>query len=379
MLINQIKINNKENVIETLKNISPAEHDLHFIFADKLYFDDEQINSFIKEHFKNSIISGCSTSGEISGKIFSEHSFCLTSIKFKSTTIKKVSVHINNPKDSYEVGLEIVNKLNNNQLKHIFILSDGNVVNGTRLLEGINKNISRTINVSGGLAGDNAEFIKTYVADENNQFCSNCISAVGFYGENIITESGSFGGWDSFGVDRLVTKSDENVVYEIDNQPALDLYKSYLGERSSELPGAAMYFPLEMRETEFSEPLVRTILGINEENKSITFAGNIPEGSSVRLMKTNFNRVIEGANKSGKLIRENLDDSPDLLIMISCVGRKIVLKQLTQDEVDAVTENFSEKTCFTGFYSHGEISKMKFVDSCKLHNQTMTLTAFTEK
>jgi len=134
-----------------------------------------------------------------------------------------------------------------------------------------------------------------------------------------------------------------------------------------------------MCEIEFSELFVRTILGINEENKSITFAGNIPEGSSVRLMKTNFNRVIEGANKSGKLIKENLDGSPDLLIMISCVGRKIVLKQLTQDEVDAVTENFSEKTCFTGFYSHGEISKMKFLDSCKLHNQTMTLTAFTEK
>lgn len=379
MKINQLQIKNKENIIDALKNIVPAEYDLHFIFADKLYFDDKQINDFIKNHFNGSIISGCSASGEISGRNFTEHSFCLTSVKFVNTSIKKAAVHIKGSEDSYEAGLQIVNQLNNDQLKHLFILSDGNVVNGTRLLEGINKNISKTINISGGLAGDNAEFVKTYVADENNEFCSHCISAIGFYGDHIITESGSYGGWDSFGIDRLVTKSIENTVYEIDHQPALDLYKSYLGDRSSELPGSAMYFPLEMRETEFNEPLVRTVLGINEENKSITFAGNIPEGSFVRLMKTNVNRVIEGANKSGKLITENLNSSPELVIMISCVGRKIVLKQLTQDEVDAVTENFDEKTCFTGFYSHGEISKMKFVDNCKLHNQTMTLTAFSEK
>lgn len=379
MKINQIQINKKENVIDTLTSITPTDYDLHILFADKLYFDDEKINHFLKEHFKGSIISGCSASGEITGKKFSENTFSLTSVKFKNTPVKKVSVLINGPEDSYQAGLEIVNKLDSHQLKHIFILSDGNLVNGTRLLEGINKNISNTINISGGLAGDNAQFIKTYVADENNEFRSNCITAIGFYGDHIITESGSFGGWDSFGLDRIVTKSVENTVYEIDHQPALDLYKSYLGERSSELPGSAMYFPLEMRETEFSEPLVRTILGIDEENKSMTFAGNIPEGSFVRLMKTNVNRVIEGANKSGKIITENLNSSPELIVMISCVGRKIVLKQLTQDEVDAVTEIFDPKTCFTGFYSHGEISKMKFIENCKLHNQTMTLTAFTEK
>ena len=216
------------------------------------------------------------------------------------------------------------------------------------------------------------------MCDEENKFSNNCIAALGFYGDSIETASGSHGGWDSFGIDRVVTKSNENIVYEIDGQPALQLYKSYLGEKATELPGSALFFPLEMRTSENGELLVRTILGVNENDNSMTFAGNIPEGSFVRLMKTNVNRVIGGAEKSSELIKEGLINDPKLIFMISCVGRKMVLKQLTQDEIDAVTESFDDEVVFTGFYSYGELSKLKGNNSCALHNQTMTVAGITE-
>ena len=379
MKTKQLIIRDKNSFTEAITQLQPAGFDLHFVFADKSYFEDETISKKIKSIFNGCMVAGCSTSGEIHGTNLNENTFSVTSVKFDQTPLKKVSYVIDSADDSFKAGAFLANALKKDDLRHVFILSDGLFVNGTELLEGLNSVFDKTVNISGGLAGDNVAFVKTYVADNENNFVSHCVSAIGFYGNHIISECGSYGGWDSFGIDRMVTKSKSNIVYEIDNQPALDLYKSYLGEKAAELPGSAFYFPIEMRENEFSEPLVRTILGINESEKSITFAGNVPENSYVRLMKTNVNRVIEGANKSAQIIKGNLTEEPELVILISCVGRKIVLKQLTQDEVEAVTENFNKKTNFAGFYSNGEISKMKFVESCKLHNQTMTITAFSEK
>ena len=379
MKTEQLIITDKNKFAQGIAQLQAAAFDLHFIFADKSYFEDAALNEKIKTTFKGSMVAGCSTSGEIHGTSLNENTFSITSVKFDHTPLKKVSYVIESSEDSFKAGVFLANALKQDDLRHVFILSDGLFVNGTELLDGMNSVFDKTVNISGGLAGDNLAFVKTFVADNDNHFISHCVAAIGFYGHHITSECGSFGGWDSFGIDRRVTKSKSNLVYEIDNQPALDLYKSYLGEKAAELPGSAFYFPLEMRENEFSEPLVRTILGISEAEKSITFAGNVPENSYVRLMKTNVNRVIEGANKSAQIIKGNIVTDPDLVILISCVGRKIVLKQLTQDEVEAVTENFSENTPFAGFYSNGEISKMKFVESCKLHNQTMTITAFSEK
>jgi len=376
MKLNQIVLKNKSEILDTLKNYDVKSFDFHFIFCDKVYI--EAIAETVKTVFKDSILMGCSTAGEIGNKNISEGSFVLTSVKLEKSRVKKCSYILENVKDSNKAGEYLAKELLAEDLKHVFILSDGLNVNGTRLIEGINSVLDQNINVSGGLAGDNGDFIKTYVTDSDNNFIPNCISAIGFYGESIKTSSGSYGGWDSFGLDRVVTKSDENVVYEIDGQPALELYKSYLGDLSKELPGSALFFPLEMRVSEDSELLVRTILGVNEQENSLTFAGNIPEGSFVRLMKTNVNRVIDGAEKAANIIKESGIENVDLVLMVSCVGRKLVLKQLTQDEVEAVTSSFNEKAIFTGFYSYGELSKLKGHNDCNLHNQTMTLTAISE-
>ena len=378
MQVQQSVFNSKLEILESLKNFEASLYDLHFIFSHKNYLTDEAILSQIKVSFADAILMGCSSAGEIGAKKVLDESFVLTSVKLEKSKVKKASFALTQMSDSKKAGEYLANALVDKDLKNVFILSDGLNVNGTRLIEGINSVLDNKVNVCGGLAGDNGDFIKTYVTDMENNFVSNCISAIGFYGENLETSSGSFGGWDSFGIGRVVTKSIENVVYEIDGQPALELYKSYLGDLSKDLPGSALFFPLEMKESDNSEMLVRTILGINEKENSLTFAGNIAEGALVKLMKTNVNRVIDGAEKAANMAKENLSKKTQLVLMVSCVGRKLVLKQLAQDEIEAVTDSFDEDAVFAGFYSYGELSKLRGEHFCNLHNQTMTLTAISE-
>ncbi len=190
---------------------------------------------------------------------------------------------------------------------------------------------------------------------------------------------GCEGGWDSFGPDRRVTKSKDNVLYELDGQSALGLYKKYLGEFSKGLPGNALFFPLAIHSKKKNRLLVRTILSIDEENQSMTFAGDIPEGSYARLMKSNIERLIDGSEKAAKSIRSQME-SPDFLLLISCVGRKLVMGPRTEEELEAVAELFdsAQVPSISGFYSYGELSphvEGSFVD---LHNETMVVTAFKE-
>ena len=126
--------------------------------------------------------------------------------------------------------------------------------------------------------------------------------------------------------------------------------------------------------------VVRTVLAVNEEDGSMVFAGDLPQGEYVRLMKANFDRLIDGANDAAEMSKISLKNSdPDLAILISCVGRKLVLKQRVEEELEIIREVIGENASITGFYSYGEICPIKpFEQHCELHNQTMTITLFKE-
>ena len=200
----------------------------------------------------------------------------------------------------------------------------------------------------------------------------------GLYGSHIKIRSASLGGWDPFGSERLITKSKGNVLYELDGQSALELYKVYLGTHAKDLPGSALLFPLCLRSDDSKGGLVRTILAVDEKTQSMTFAGDVPEGTYVRFMKANFDRLIEGAVGAAEKSMSLKKASPELALLISCVGRKLVLKQRVEEEVEGVREIFGPKTAITGFYSYGEISPFTPNAKCELHNQTMTITSFME-
>jgi hypothetical protein len=279
---------------------------------------------------------------------------------------------------SHAAGEALARALHQPGLTHVLVLSDGLKVNGTELVRGLRGGLPATVVVTGGLAGDGADFRQTLVCG-NDVPAEGLVAAVGFYGERLRIGYGSLGGWDAFGPERLITRSRSNVLYELDGRSALALYKEYLGEHAAGLPATALRFPLALRGEQAGHGVVRTVLGIDEDEQSMTFAGDMPQGTYARLMKANFDRLIDGAAGAARAGLERLGSfEPELAVLISCVGRKLVLKQRVEEEVEGVREVLGPRPALTGFYSYGEICPHGAVTSCELHNQTMTITAFCE-
>ena len=352
---------------------------LVFLFGNKDLLKESQHIDYVKVAYPAAQIVGCSTSGEICEELVYDSHIVCTAVHFEKTIVAIAEEQIASPEHSFSVGEKLAASLDKDKLVHIMILSEGLNINGSELTKGLNSKLGDRISVSGGLAGDQANFAETVIVN-NKAGEKNKVIAIGFYGDNIQIGYGSMGGWDSFGVDREVTKSIGNVLYELDGQPALTLYKKYLGDHAANLPASALLFPLSLRLKDQETPLVRTILAVNEEDGSMIFAGDIPQGECVRLMKANFDRLIDGANGAAEMSKISLRNSdPDLAILISCVGRKLVLKQRVEEELEVIREVFGDNTAITGFYSYGEISPIKpFEQHCELHNQTMTITVFKE-
>jgi hypothetical protein len=353
---------------------------LLLLFGKGNHLKESSLIDDIKKRYPIAKIIGCSTSGEIIGTSVIDNSIVATAVKFDSSHLAEYSIKINSAEESFDIGKRLVEGFNQGGLKHIFVLSDGLNINGSELVAGMRSVLPNGVQVTGGLAGDGADFKETVVINSSGVAESKVINAIGLYGEDLSIGYGSFGGWDSFGIDRLVTKSKANVLYELDNSPALELYKSFLGDQAQALPASGLLFPLSMRMETDEQPVVRTILAVNEDEQSLTFAGDIPEGSYVRLMKANVDRLIDGAVTAAHTSLEPINHShPDLAILISCVGRKLVLKQLVEEEVEGVRNVVGHDAAITGFYSYGEISPFSKDAKCELHNQTMTITTISEK
>lgn len=351
---------------------------LIFIFGHREIIENDNLTKELIKKFPDAAFTGCSTSGEIMGESVSEGKVALTAVEFEKSTIKSAKVSLTDIAfNSFEAGRKLVSQFPVENLKHVFVVSDGLKVNGTDLVKGIAAQLPGHVTFTGGLAGDGSHFSRTVIIEPDGTVATESIAAIAFYGEKLEIGFGSRGGWDSFGLDRLVTKSRENVLFEIDEQPALDLYKSFLGDKAKDLPSSGLLFPLSMRDSEERRPVVRTILGINEEEKSLTFAGDIPEGSFVRLMKANNDRLINGAEEAAVVARDGKTAAPEFALLVSCVGRKLVLKQIVEEEVECVSAVL-DKPIMTGFYSYGEIAPFNQDAVCELHNQTMTITTFRE-
>jgi hypothetical protein len=320
---------------------------------------------------------GCSTAGEIYGTEVTDETLVATAIAFEYTRLHGASLKLNGVGDSFQAGAQLANSLPREELIHVLVISDGRNVNGSELVAGLTQHLPQDVTLTGGLAGDGDRFEETLVLWDG-QPQPDTIAVVGLYGDRLKIGFGSQGGWDAFGPERVVTRSMGNILYELDGQPALALYKKYLGEHARDLPASGLLFPLSLR-TAAGESVVRTILGVNEAEHSLTFAGDIPQGVHTRLMKANFDRLIDGAAGAAQISYGAVGGtSPELALLISCVGRKLVLKQRIEEEVEGVQDVLGQKTILAGFYSYGEISPFTPSAVCELHNQTMTITTLSE-
>ncbi len=351
---------------------------LVLVFADSSFGENPAAIDEISRAYPTSCILGCSTAGEIMGESLLDESLSVAVARFEHTRLALASAPVRSAEDSFRAGDVIARQLEGPDLRGILVLSDGLNVNGSELVRGITSVAPESAIVTGGLAGDGTAFKRTWVLRDRKP-ASHFVTAVGLYGSRVHIGYGSKGGWDSFGPERRVTRSSGNVLYELDGRPALPLYKEYLGERAAELPASALLFPLSLRRDSGDETrLVRTVLSVNEENQSMVFAGDIPNGYLAQLMCANFDRLINGAEESALMTRAADDSTPCLAIAISCVGRRLVLRDRAEEELESTLAVFPSGSRQVGFYSYGELSPSGF-GRCDLHNQTMTLTTIVER
>lgn len=378
MKINTFSVKDGSYDPTTYEPIQDSAKTLVMMFGGSKFFDKPEAIGRVCEAYGDTFVIGCSTSGEIFDTEIHDDSLAVGVLEFEQATLKRASAPIQDAAHSFGAGEVLGRELDGVDLRGVFVLSDGLNVNGSELVRGLNSVLSKEVVVTGGLAGDGDRFQRTWVIQEGRPQ-SGFITAIGFYGETVNIGHGSKGGWDLFGPERRVTRSEGNVLFELDGKPALELYKEYLGERASELPASGLFFPLALRTGEASDDkLVRTILAVDEEQQSMTFAGNIPQDALVQMMRANFDRLVSGASEAASLTgaKEN-EQHPMLAIAISCVGRRLVLGERTEEEVEATLDILPAGTKQIGFYSYGELSPYAN-GRCNLHNQTMTLTTIYE-
>lgn len=351
---------------------------LVLVFGNRYLLENENIYNEVKSIFKDGHIVFGSTSGDITSEHVEENCITITAIEFEKSNfiIKRVNV-LESDSNSFDTGQGLIKQFPEDGLKHVFVVSEGSFINGSELTQGMNSATDDNLLITGGLCGDDARFEKTLASYNENPKPGEVV-AIGLYGDSLEISFSINGGWTPFGPERVVTKSKANVLYELDNKPALDLYKKYLGDKSKDLPGAALLYPLKVKSDNEDQSIVRTILNIDEKNHSMILAGNVLEGQKVQLMMTHVDSIVNASEEAASNANKIRVKDPELAILVSCVGRKLVLDQRVEEEVEEVIEAIGDKVTICGMYSYGEIAPFDGEKKCQLHNQTMTVTLISE-
>ncbi|GAB4089039.1 FIST signal transduction protein [Hydrogenophaga soli] len=327
---------------------------------------------------------GCSTAGEISSQGVADHSMVLTALHFDRPDFQVASVPLKDMADSFAAGERLGSALAHPELKHALVLGQGAHINGSALVEGLKRTLGPQVVLTGGLAGDGGRFTGARVLGPEGVSDTGLV-AIGFRGPNWHITHGSFGGWQRFGPIRNVTHAEGNVLYALDGEPALDIYKRYLGDYAAQLPASGLLFPWSVLGADVNDPgITRTILGVDEAAGSLILAGDVPQGGHLQLMHASVDVLVDAAERAARVASQSASPpaaqvtGDTLAVLVSCIGRKLVMGPRVDEEVEAVARVAGPRTTLAGFYSNGEISPHAPGSECRLHNQTMTITLVSE-
>jgi hypothetical protein len=359
---------------ELTSGLAPNDAELVFTFGLRSELERPEIFDAIRQRYPAAHIALASTAGNMADQLIDDDHIVCSAVSFERSQLKCAAHTLKPDSDLSEACKTLAGELSDADLRHVFILCDGGTVNGTTLSVAMNRHLPEGVTISGGMAGDGTDFTKTVVGlDAVPQ--PNTIVAVGVYGASLEIGFGCSGGWSTFGSERKVTRSEGNVLYELDDKPALELYKKYLGDQAEQLPASALRFPLFVNPKDEQPPFVRTILSINEEEGSMTFAGDIAHDATVHFMRASYEDLIDGAQAAATQAQ---DTAASLVLCVSCIGRRIILGQRTEEEIECVRNTFGSTPVIAGFYSYGELAPTGEEKNCQLHNQTMTVTSIHE-
>lgn len=383
MNIKQIVIRKNQDYVSAQTNIEQMNPDLVILFGNKYFFNEELVSFYNSNKKKSeSVWIGCSTAGEIYNKGVIENSLVITCVKFNDVEVYSHEESLTNVNDSFKCGEQISAYYDSKKINFLFILGKGLDINGSALLSGIHSKIDKDVLITGGLASDGLDFKQTFCF-LNGKFSDSNVVSFGLKGKSLKFGYSSYGGWKPFGPIRKVTKSTDNILYELDGESALRVYKKYLGGDAVKLPASGLRYPFAiLNEDEQETGIIRTILGINEVEGSLILAGDVNNNQTLRLMHADVESLVDGARVASIRSDENLKNfnttSEKLSILVSCIGRKIIMGEDVDDEIDAIKSSLDSNSMILGFYSNGEFCPLHNQLSCKLHNQTMTITQIME-
>ncbi len=258
------------------------------------------------------------------------------------------------------------------------VVSGGLAVDGDEIIAGIESACGIGTTIFGGLAADFLRMQRTYVFN-NDKLCDYGLLALILDEEKISLSGMAVGGWKPMGMDRIITKSVGNVVYTIDNEPALDFVSRYAGLKDLDTNNALNFlissnFQLQLKR-EDKHPVMRTPMQANAEDRSIVFAGSLPEGSKVKLCLLPGFEVIEAALNEFNNYKKDQPE-PDALILFSCAGRQLTLGPYVSEEIDGIKNIWNAP--LAGFFCYGEIGRV-VSGQHEFHNMTCSLATLMEK
>ena len=321
-------------------------------------------------------IIGCTTDGEISSDGFRTDSAVLggivsDQIDFHLASVKDLG------QDCERAGITLAAKLPEN-VNYIQLFSDGLTGNGCAILRGLESVLDKTIPVCGGTAGDAGRFRRTWQFAGNRVF-SNGAVAIGFSG-NFQVGTGASSGWSPIGLAKKVTRSVDNILYELNGEPALNVYERALGKHASKLPAVGVEYPLGLvtergAEGEKDYLLLRATMSVNRKEGAISLAGEIPEGSTVHICCGDSASLLEAAKKAGRLALADLEGRRPVMIFIySCMARRLILGRQVEEEINCIREAVGPDLPVLGFYTYGEYGRIKKGGPNRLQNETVTVS-----
>lgn len=353
--------------------------DLLWVFGAVELLEDAALSRLLEDHFPGVARIGCSTAGEISNEGIDDHCVVVTAMHIPGGGLQVATTEFNGLADSHDAGQRLGSMLDCESLHNVVVFGQGVDINGSALIEGLKSVTGSKVCISGGLAADGGRFERTLVVSPRGVF-PNQIVALGISNPRIQVGHGSFGGWVPFGPVRTVTRCSANLLYELDHEPALDIYRRYLGDYADNLPASGLLFPFAIVGADRSQQgLVRTILGIDDTTGCLQLAGDVAQGGHLQLMHAGTDALVDGASHAAEAAMDMLGHhDPCFALLVSCVGRKIMMGGRTDEEVEAVAEVLGPKATMAGFYSNGEISPFGTDRQSRLHNQTMTITCLRD-
>lgn len=371
-----------QSVTDPMARLAPLaalRPNLVLVFGGPAYFEDYRFCQSLAGEFPDAAVIGCSTAGEISSTGVHGNSCVVTAVRFDHVNIVTATADLADMDDSANAGTRLAEQLKAHGPRAVMVFGQGVNINGSALIEGMAAVLGAGVPITGGLAGDNGAFARTWTIGPAG-VSDRAIVAIGVRGDRLDFRHGLFGGWQPFGPARKVTRCDGNILRELDGEPALAVYKRYLGDYAKDLPSSGLLFPFAMLSESHDEVgLIRTILGVSEADGSLVLAGAIEQGGYLKLMHASTEALVDGAETAARIARTTRGPGDaGLAILVSCVGRKLVMGDRTEEEVEAVAAVLGQETTLAGFYSYGEISPLAAGVGCKLHNQTMTITCLTE-